>query len=383
MYFRNTLARFIVNFLLAGSAYAMQVQFHPATQLYLHEANPQTGTYDVVAHLVLIRNDAAEKMTLGKVDYRFYAGEQMIQEIHVYPDQILAATNELIGFNQNGMKVLTDVILPPEVLGKNGKLASTKELASQEVLTVRNIYATLQAVPDRLHVHAFATNAQGKETEGTGEIPVVRYKSANVYKSPLQGAWYMQSIPNVTSHHRWMSQTEFGIDFLKVDSSGKLYRNDGKKPEDYFAFGEPVFAAADGTVVTVINDATQNWDAWIKREGETDEQFEKRSNQTHLEAMNRDLYRAVTGNLVVIEHASGEFSGYAHLKQGSVRVKVGDRLKQGDQIAQVGDTGDYYMAHLHFQISDRPDALHGRSLPFEFADIQTWNELGQFAKKKN
>jgi len=190
----------------------------------------------------------------------------------------------------------------------------------------------------------------------------------------------MQSIPNVTSHHRWLSETEFAIDFLKVDGNGSLKKTDGKTAADYYAFGQPVFAAADGVVVKAINDATQDWDSWIQRKGESDQDFDKRSSQTHLEAMKKDLYRAVTGNLVVIQHPGGEYSAYAHLKQGSLKVKVGDRVKQGQQIAEVGDTGDYFMAHLHFQISDRPDVLHGRSLPFEFTDLSKGHELGHFSK---
>ena len=109
---------------------------------------------------------------------------------------------------------------------------------------------------------------------------------------------------------------------------------------DFIADEEtPVLAAADGVVVKVINDASQNWDAWFPRAGETEEQFSERSSKYHLEEMKKDPYRAVTGNLVVIKHQGDEYSAYAHLKQGSVRVKPGDNVKQGQQIAEVGDTG--------------------------------------------
>ena len=66
----------------------------------------------------------------------------------------------------------------------------------------------------------------------------------------------------------------------------------------------------------------------------------------------------------------------------SVLVKEGEHVKQGQQIANVGDTGDYYMAHLHFQISDQADAIRGRSLPFEFINLGRRPELGHFARLK-
>ncbi len=100
--------------------------------------------------------------------------------------------------------------------------------------------------------------------------------------------------------------------------------------------------------------------------------------------MKKDPYRAVTGNLVVIKHQGDEYSAYAHLKQGSVRVKSGDIVKQGQQIAEVGDTGDYYMAHLHFQISNDVDLLLSRSVPFEFMNLRkSQPELGHFVRLKN
>ena len=193
----------------------------------------------------------------------------------------------------------------------------------------------------------------------------------------------MQAVPNVTSHHRWMFQTEFGIDFLKVDERGSFFRTDGKKASDYFAFGQPVLAAADGVVVTAINDATQDWNAWLRREGESEEAFERRSMQYQMQQLKKNMYHAVAGNLVVIEHPNKEYSAYAHLKTGSVLVKPGDNVKQGQKIAQVGDTGDYYRPHLHFQISNHTDLLGSRSLPFEFSNLVTNKpELGHFARIK-
>ncbi len=63
---------------------------------------------------------------------------------------------------------------------------------------------------------------------------------------------------------------------------------------------------------------------------------------------------------MILRHAGGEFSHYAHLKQGSVRVKAGETVKRGQAIAQLGQTGNTTEPHLHFQLTDGPDPLQER-----------------------
>ncbi|HWV48597.1 MAG TPA: M23 family metallopeptidase, partial [Microbacterium sp.] len=43
-------------------------------------------------------------------------------------------------------------------------------------------------------------------------------------------------------------------------------------------------------------------------------------------------------------------SHYSHMQYGSLRVKAGDKIKVGDIIGLVGNTGHSYGAHLHFEI---------------------------------
>ena len=74
----------------------------------------------------------------------------------------------------------------------------------------------------------------------------------------------------------------------------------------------------------------------------------------------QDFERAVAGNLVIIKHQLDdrvEYSSYGHLKTGSVTVKVGQSVRQGEKIAEVGNTGDSTLTHLHFQINRRRDAV--------------------------
>lgn len=61
-------------------------------------------------------------------------------------------------------------------------------------------------------------------------------------------------------------------------------------------------------------------------------------------ALAENLY--LTGNSIYIDHGMGLFSQYAHLSE--LRVKAGDRVKQGDIIGLVGTTGFSTGPHLHF-----------------------------------
>ena len=82
---------------------------------------------------------------------------------------------------------------------------------------------------------------------------------------------------------------------------------------------------------------------------------------------------AVIGNHVVIEHSPGEFSVYAHLKPGSLRVKAGERVRSGDYLAQVGTSGNSTEPHLHFHVCDSPDAMLCAGIPARFTGIEIAN----------
>jgi murein DD-endopeptidase MepM/ murein hydrolase activator NlpD len=56
------------------------------------------------------------------------------------------------------------------------------------------------------------------------------------------------------------------------------------------------------------------------------------------------------GNGVLLEHGPGLFTQYCHLKQGSVKVKQGQKVKAGEVIAQIGQSGAAEFPHVHFAV---------------------------------
>lgn len=60
------------------------------------------------------------------------------------------------------------------------------------------------------------------------------------------------------------------------------------------------------------------------------------------------------GNLVKIRHENGYYTLYAHLE--SVSVKNGDSVSKGQAIGYMGNTGNSYGAHLHFEVRNASDS---------------------------
>ena len=145
----------------------------------------------------------------------------------------------------------------------------------------------------------------------------------------------------------------WAIDFQKVDERGRKYHGDQSKLKNWYSFGQPVYAIADGQVVIAKSIAPDSPPG--------------------------KFLRGI--NSVMISHDNGEWSSYSHLQQGSVTVQKGDRVKAGQMIGRVGNSGRSGAPHLHFVIFalsvaelQNPDGRHLSSLaisvPFHFDDFR-------------
>ena len=172
------------------------------------------------------------------------------------------------------------------------------------------------------------------------------------YILPFEGMWVTVN-GGVTEDmsHSWDILTQrFAYDFIVIDESGSTLAGDMENPADYYCYGLDIIAPADGEVVHVEDRCA---DSIIDKDG-------------NAHCNSRDL----CGNHIVIKHAEGEFSFLAHLMQGSIAVKVGDVVAQGQRIAKCGNTGNSSQPHLHFHLQNKKSFFTSIGLPIEFTSIE-------------
>ena len=83
-------------------------------------------------------------------------------------------------------------------------------------------------------------------------------------------------------------------------------------------------------------------------------------------------YRSDTGYWVVIDHENGVFSRYMHLKKGSIKVKVGTKVKRGQVIGYMGSTGNSTARHLHFDLYYPGDVVRTKGGFYDSSQNRTY-----------
>lgn len=194
----------------------------------------------------------------------------------------------------------------------------------------------------------------GEEYVEELKIPLIQYKNKNQYIFPLKGSISTCGNYNTLPDHRQHYSMEFAFDMAQYNVDQKLCYKENMCDEDYVVYGKDVLAIADGEVVDCYYDfnMTTSWD-WNERKPYIDKYG----------------LAAQCGNYIVLRHENGEYSFYGHLATNSLTIKKGDKVKKGQVIAKVGNTGLSNCPHLHFQLMDGPDFLTARGLPCSFSNI--------------
>ncbi|MDO3647758.1 M23 family metallopeptidase [Nocardia mangyaensis] len=187
-----------------------------------------------------------------------------------------------------------------------------------------------------------------------------------VVAPPVRGRWVGVNSPasQVPSHGVRAYGQAYAIDVVAdpVDTPRPEFgRRMMRAVSKYPAFGEPVFAMLDGEVVRASG--------WRR-------DHRARSNAWGIfymmaEGVIREIGGPgfVVGNHVTIRSDDGVYATVAHLRQGSLTVKVGDRVTAGSIIGQCGNSGNTSEPHVHAQLMDRASFWTARGLPMTFAGI--------------
>jgi hypothetical protein len=214
-----------------------------------------------------------------------------------------------------------------------------------------------------LHVNAAPPSLQ--EMSETGGDVAVNRREVALIGPPLSGVGYISadSCCESTRHRRaampvngrvWVAQ-RFAVDWEQVDGQGRIYAGPQNKLESYAIFGKPVLAVADAVVAAVVDGLPE----------QTPGKY----------PVNISLEEA-DGNSVILDLGGGRYAMYAHLQPGSIKVRKGERVKLGQVIGLVGDTGNSIVPHLHFQVMDRDSSLGSNGLPYEIGEFQVTGKTG-------
>jgi len=190
--------------------------------------------------------------------------------------------------------------------------------------------------------------------------PVDR-KPVMVINAPLTGDdWVAGNGPSNTSPHRralipvngraYISQ-RFAIDWVEAYPDGKTYQGDPADNKNYRAYGHEIHAVADGLVTETKDGLPQNTPG-----------AKSLAIPITLET--------IGGNHVITDMGNGLYAFYAHMQPGSLRVKVGDKVKAGQVLGLLGNTGNSSEPHLHFDICNASSMLACEGLPYAFASFE-------------
>jgi murein DD-endopeptidase len=167
------------------------------------------------------------------------------------------------------------------------------------------------------------------------------------------GIWYAGNGPSNDSVHRrsviavngraYVSQ-RFAIDWAMVGSNGDTHHDSRARNENFWGFGRPVLAVADGEVTEAVDGIADNL-------------------PDHPPLI---TLQNIAGNHVIMRIAPDTYVMFAHLKQGSIRVRPGQQVKTGEVLGELGSSGSTTAPHMHFEVMDAGSPLAAEGVPWVF-----------------
>lgn len=208
---------------------------------------------------------------------------------------------------------------------------------------------------------------ESPETSATLTIEPQVYRGKTALSLPAKGKLLIHDGHDFYAHHRRLNTEHFvakdlgltqnfmrySVDINPTNESFEPYRDKGAKNEDWFAWGQPLVAPGDGTVVDAADATPDN----IR--GGTNY-----FNGADVKTAPMKFY----GNYLVIDHGNGEFSLLGHVQKGSLQVKVGDKVQRGQPVAKIGSSGSSNNPHVHYELRTGM-GLHVEGLPALFQNF--------------
>jgi hypothetical protein len=319
----------------------LDVQFTPVTgriNTEIHPVKLSDGKYYIMYELVLT-NSSESKVTLNSLTFEDplksnavvgeFDADKIKKNLHLIASH--SPTN-IIKPNETGTLVVNLVL-------DSDKVPS----AIDHVLKITNEKASIIA-----------------DKESTERIvrAKVNKKEPVVIGAPLAGDnWLAVNVSDNYGHRNaffpingnWFVPERWATDWIQLTGDNRVFTGDVNKMNSYLAYGQDLLAVKDARVTKVVD------------------KYDDLKIGEKLQNMTLDN---IGGNYVVLDIGDGLLVFYAHVKKGSTKVKEGDRVKKGQVIASLGNTGNSTMPHLHFHIVKGTSVIGGDGVPYVIDKFQ-------------
>ena len=201
-----------------------------------------------------------------------------------------------------------------------------------------------------------------------GEVAVKKNLAPVIVGSPVHGpGWMVMETTSPLTHHFRAQITMNGVtrvpqryaqDWVYLDPvSGQATSGNATLARNYLGFGKEIFAVANGTVVDA-SDGLPDFETIYSAAGTT--------------------FATAAGNYIIIDIGNNKYACYAHMVNGSVRVKTGDIIKEGQVLGLMGNSGNSDIPHLHFQVvTDIPSFLGADGYPLVYRSFNVTGEVNE------
>jgi murein DD-endopeptidase MepM/ murein hydrolase activator NlpD len=243
---------------------------------------------------------------------------------------------------------------PVFVLANSLSADGTLGPAQSGIVYLHLVFANAGAVPATLtHKLAVSYPKAGAVDESSVGTVQVDKRQVPELGPPLKGKGYIAADGCCDAkRHRQATlpvngaqviAQRYAIDWEQIDDQGRIYNGDKKDLKSYAIYGDDALAMADGTVVKLVDGLPEQVPGEYPEGISLDE---------------------ADGNSVVLDLGGGNYLNYAHMQKGSLKVKLGDKVKKGDVLGLVGNTGNSVAPHLHIHLMDSPLPVASSGLPY-------------------
>lgn len=192
------------------------------------------------------------------------------------------------------------------------------------------------------------------QTVMKGAVTQINNVAPIIISPPMRGqGWLSLETTELFTHHFKNEVTyrneplhpeRFAIDYMQIDLDNNFFVGDESENKSWICYGKEIIAVADGIITALHKGVADN---------------------VPVGSVPEDLAVIdMAGNYVIQDIGRNHFVAYCHMIPESIQVSVGQRVKKGDVLGLIGNSGMSGAPHLHFQITNRNSFIGSDGLPY-------------------